>query len=306
MKKIFLLLAGLAFLPGKNQSQTVTDFDGNVYDTVIIGTQVWLKENLKVTHYNNGDPIPNVTGTTAWAGLATGGRCYYDNDSAAFDSVYGSLYNWYAVNNINNLCPSGWRVPTDPEWSAAETYLGGTMIAGGKMKEAGTLHWHSPNTGATNSSGFTGLPGGMRDPISNNFNSVGENGFWWTSSAYPGVMAWSTYMWYLFAGVDHNPGTKRYGFSVRCMKDLATGSGNDNHPGKIKTYPNPSINRITVESAEYQGSLLLVYNISGEIVMQKALTEITTNLDISSLPNGIYLIKITGGWGTIQQKLIKN
>ncbi len=225
MKRAILILTGLAFLTFKNQSQTVNDYDGNVYDTVIIGSQVWLKENLKVTHYSNGIPIPNVTGNSAWANLATGARCYYNNDSSAFDSVYGPLYNWYAVNDTSNICPSGWHVSTNAEWTEAEIYLGGTGIAGGKMKEAGTAHWLSPNTGATNSSGFTGLPGGMRDPINNDFRTIQENGLWWTATAYNGSMAWSTYLWYLNAGVDHNPGTKKYGFSVRCVKDITTRAG---------------------------------------------------------------------------------
>jgi uncharacterized protein (TIGR02145 family) len=305
MKKAILLLIGLAFFTFKNQSQTVIDYDGNVYDTVIIGTQVWLKENLKVTHYNNGVPIPNVTSNTAWASLVTGARCYYNNDSVANDSVYGPLYNWYAVTDINNICPSGWHVSTNAEWQTTETSLGGTYIAGGKMKEAGTEHWLSPNTGATNESGFTGLPGGMRDPINNDFRDIGGNGLWWTATAYNASMAWSTYMWYLFAGVDHNPGTKKYGFSIRCVKDISTGLGDINNIEKIKLYPNPSNSRITIGSAEYQNTYLLVYNLFGEMVMHSVLTKSTNEIDISSLPKGVYILKIAGERGTMQQKLIK-
>ena len=168
-------MIGIGFLPLKNQSQPVTDYDGNVYDTVIIGSLTWLKQNLKVTHYNNGVTIPNVTGNVEWASLTTGGRCYYDNDSVANDSVYGVLYNWYAVSDPGQICPSGWHVSTNAEWNTTEAYLGGTGIAGGKMKEAGTAHWLSPNTGATNSSGFTDLPGNMRDPAQN-FRTIHENG----------------------------------------------------------------------------------------------------------------------------------
>jgi uncharacterized protein (TIGR02145 family) len=305
MKKAILLLTGLAFFTFKNQSQTVIDYDGNVYDTVIIGTQVWLKENLKVTHYNNGVSIPNVTSNTAWASLVTGARCYYNNDSVANDSVYGPLYNWYAVNDINNICPSGWHVSTNAEWQTTETSLGGTYIAGGKMKEAGTVHWLSPNTGATNESGFTGLPGGMRDPINNNFQDIGGNGLWWTATTYNASMVWSTYMWYLFAGVDHNPGTKKYGFSIRCVKDISTGLGDINYPGKFTLYPNPSNSRITIECAEYQDMYLMVYNLLEEMVMHRVFTKSTNEIDISSLPKGVYILKITGERGTMQQKLIK-
>lgn len=304
MKKVILILIGLAFLSFENQSQTVTDYDGNVYDTVMIGTQAWLKENLKVTHYNNGDPIPNVTANTAWAALLTGARCYYNNDSVAYDSVYGPLYNWYAVNDANNLCPSGWHVSTNAEWQTAETYLGGSYIAGGKMKEAATLHWLSPNTGATNSTGFTGLPGGMRDPA-NNFQYIRENGLWWTPTAYNSSMAWSTYMWYLFAGVDHNPGTKKYGFSVRCVKDVSTGMGDINSPGNFKLYPNPSTDLVTIECTENQNVVVLVYNLFGELVMQKSLTAGKNEVDIRSLPKGAYILKSNSERGTMQLKMIK-
>ena len=305
MKRTLLILAGLAFFTIKNQSQTVADADGNLYDTVVIGTQVWLKENLRTTHYNNGDPIPNVTASGAWAGLTSGARCYYDNDSVSNDSVYGPLYNWYAATDTRNLCPSGWRISSNAEWTAAETFLGGNTVAGGQMKEAGTLHWLNPNTGATNSSGFTGLPGGMRDPLNNNFRTIGENGLWWTSTAYNGSMAWSTYMWNQFAGVDHNPGSKKYGFSIRCMKDVATGLGNNDSPGKIRIYPNPSAGKITIEPGSCKDSHLLVYNIFGKIVVQKELTGNSNLLDISDLPRGVYLLAITGERWTMQQKIIK-
>jgi len=304
MKKTLLLMIGLAFLSFKNQAQTVTDYDGNVYDTVMIGTQQWLKENLKTTHYNNGVLIPNVTGNSAWSALLTGARCYYNNDSIANDSVYGPLYNWYAVNDAGNLCPAGWKVPANADWQTAETYLGGSGVAGGAMKEAGTLHWTSPNTGATNSTGFTGLPGGMRNPTSNTFQFIGENGLWWTSTP-SGSNAWSTYMWYLFAGIDHNPGTKKYGFSVRCIKDLAYGMRDNNPPGTFKLYPNPATDRVIIECAEYQNVNVLVYDLFGEQLMQTVLNAGKNEIDISSLAKGVYIIKWNSERGTIQQKLIK-
>ncbi|MCX6233770.1 MAG: T9SS type A sorting domain-containing protein [Bacteroidetes bacterium] len=304
MKKIILLFAGLAFLTFINQAQTVIDYDSNVYDTVIIGTQVWMKQNLKVTHYDNGVPIPNVLNNTEWANLATGARCYYSNDSIAYDSVYGPLYNWYAVNDINNICPAGWHVSTNAEWQTAETYLGGLTIAGGKMKEAGIVHWNSPNTGATNSSGFTGLPGGMRDPT-NNFQYIHENGLWWTATAYNASSAWSTYMWYLNAGVDHNPGTKKYGFSIRCVKDIGTGLGNINYIEKVKIYPNPAINKVSIEYAENQDLKMQIFNVVGECVIQGKLNNLSKAIDISSLSKGIYVIKISCVDWTMQKKLIK-
>lgn len=153
MKHAILLFAGLAFLTFKNQAQTVTDIDGNVYNTVTIGTQVWMKENLKVTHYLDGTTIPNITSNATWISLNTGGRCYYDNDSSTYAPIYGVLYNWYAATEAHNICPTGWHVPSDGEWNIMEKYLDNTIDTtiigwvgtdiGNKLKEAGTTHWNS-------------------------------------------------------------------------------------------------------------------------------------------------------------------
>ena len=305
MKKIALLFLGLVFLLPENQAQTVTDYDGNIYDTVIIGSQVWLKQNLKVTHYNNGDPIPNVTDNITWASTTTGARCYYDNDSSAYDSIYGLLYNWYAVSNLNQICPAGWHVSSNAEWQEAEAYLGGELIAGGKMKESGTLHWTSPNTGATNSTGFTGLPGGMRDPINNIFSTIGENGLWWTTTSYNSTMAWGTYMWYLFAGIDHNPGSKKYGFSIRCVKDIGTGLNDIKYHEKVRIYPNPAINKIIIAIAAGQELNMQIFNAAGICVLQDKLIHQANEIDISSLSKGLYVIKIHFADRAIQKKLVK-
>ena len=303
MKRTTLLLTGLTILLLRNQAQTVTDYDGNVYGTVKIGNQLWFKENLKVTHFNNGDPIPNVKGSTEWGGLSTGARCYYANDSAASDSVYGPLYNWYAVNDINNLCPSEWHVSTDADWTEAETSLGGSAIAGGKMKEAGILHWTSPNSGATNSSGFTGLPGGMRG-LSNTFQLIYENGLWWTATSSNAAGAWSRYLWYANAGVDRNAAPKTLGMSVRCVKDINTGIGSNYSPRNFTLYPNPAMDKITIESSGNKEQVVRFYNLSGELVMQSVLTKGPNVIDVSSLPAGSYLLKTDSESGTMQQKLI--
>jgi uncharacterized protein (TIGR02145 family) len=135
------------------------DIDGNEYHTVIIGGQEWMVENLRVTPYRNGDPIPNVSDTTSWRALTTGAYCSYDNDPSC-SAMYGNLYNWYAVNDFRQIAPEGWHVPTYEEWIVLETHLGGDTIAGGKLKESGTEHWRAPNVGGTNESGFSALPGG--------------------------------------------------------------------------------------------------------------------------------------------------
>ncbi len=151
-------------------SQTVTDIDGNTYNTVQIGTQVWMSENLKTSRYRNGGSIPYVLGNAAWAALTTGAWSNYDHD-AANDPIYGKLYNWYTTLG-DTLCPTGWGVPTDAEWTTLTTYLGGESVAGGKMKSIGTAYWSSPNTGATNESGFSVLPGGYRYSDGSFFNII--------------------------------------------------------------------------------------------------------------------------------------
>ena len=195
----------------------VTDTDGNVYQTVTIGTQVWMAENLKTTKYNDGSPIPLVTDSAAWVTLPTPGYCWYNNDAATYKSTYGALYNWYAVNT-GKLAPTGWHVPTDAEWRTLTTFFGGESVAGGKLKEAGATHWNSPNTGATNSSGFSGLPGGSRY-FNGTFISVGNFEYWWSSSAFDATSAWFRGVYYDNATVNRYYNDCTYGFSVRCVKD---------------------------------------------------------------------------------------
>jgi uncharacterized protein (TIGR02145 family) len=197
--------------------RTVTDIDCNVYQTVKIGEQVWMAENLKVTHYRNGDPIPNVTDNTEWAGLSTGAYCEYNNDINNV-AIYGRLYNWYAVDDSRNIAPAGWHVPNNTEWQILVDYLGGGAVAGGKMKEAGTTHWQNPNTGATNESGFSALPGGYRRNDSP-YLYLGHFALFWSSTESFGGGAWSRNLDYQYSDIGYNNPNKRHGFSIRCVKD---------------------------------------------------------------------------------------
>ncbi len=195
----------------------MTDQQGNVYKTIVIGTQEWMAENLITTIYRNGNAIANVTDGAQWFGLTTGAYCSYNNDSQ-YDCPYGKLYNWYTVADPRNVCPAGWHVPTDGEWTVLTAVLGGESVAGGKMKNNGTLFWFSPNTNATNESGFSGLPGGER-ASAGPFGAGGINGGWWSSTdlGVEGARG---------RGLDYNGGGafminnyKKIGFSVRCLRD---------------------------------------------------------------------------------------
>jgi len=198
---------------------TVTDADGNIYSAVIIGTQTWMQENLKTTKYNDNTSIPLVTDNTAWSNLSTPGYCYYNNEESTYKNIYGALYNWFTVNT-GKLCPGGWHVPTDAEWTVLTNYLGGESLAGGKMKETGFLHWTSPNTGATNESGLTILAGGYRQ-VPGNFISILETGAYWSSTYNsPGLDSWFRSFGYLTTEAFRGWGDgNKTGFSVRCIKN---------------------------------------------------------------------------------------
>jgi len=194
------------------------DIDGNVYETIQIGEQLWMAENLKVTHYNNGEEIPNITNNGVWGYLSTGAYGDYDNNPTNSET-YGRLYNWYAVDDSRGLCMDGWHVPSDDEYNILTDYLGGESIAGGKMKEAGFEHWNNPNAGATNESGFTGLPAGYRDYYNGYYSGMGYNGYFWSSSEDFGFDAWYRVLDYSNSSVYRNLYYRHYGFSVRCLGD---------------------------------------------------------------------------------------
>lgn len=228
------------------QSIKTTDVDSITFKRPIVNlpnvticSQVWSTRNLDVTTYSDGTDIPQVTDQTQWNNMTTGAWCYYQNNTSN-GPIFGKLYNWYAVAGIydaasaNNpllrkkLAPNGWHIPTDTEWSSLINCLdptanGGTStpnIAGGAMKEGGTTHWGSPNVGGTNSSGFTGLPGGFRFNFGQ-FVISGQAGGWWSSSEYSII---NTAAWYIFLGYDSSNARKlnsdkTWGFSVRCVRN---------------------------------------------------------------------------------------
>ena len=206
------------------ESKTITvefieckDSDENNYSVVKIGNQTWMAENLKVTHYPDGNAILHITDNTAWANLGDNNTddayCFYNNDA---NLGYGALYTYAAAKDA---CPTAWHLPSDAEWTELSDFLGGTSIAGGKMKEIGTTHWVSPNTGADNSSGFSALPGGYRLSLNGSFSNVSRRGSWWSSTEGSSPKAYSRYLRYDSAGVTRNYGDKSYGFSVRCIRD---------------------------------------------------------------------------------------
>jgi len=189
-------------------------------EAVSIGTQIWMKTNLDVSTYRNGDPIPEVEDSAAWAELTTGAWCYYRKKSEN-GKIYGKLYNWYAVNDSRGLAPEGWHIPGKDEWTKLSDFLGGDTVAGGKMKETGTTYWREPNAEATNTSGFTGLPGGYRGGRDGGsmFILKSETGAWWSSTEDSAEEAWLQFLSCKTGILKRNNKNKQFGFSVRCVKD---------------------------------------------------------------------------------------
>lgn len=220
---IFAILSGSCGKDENNDPEKITDSrDGIVYETVSIGNQVWMAENLRATVYNDGTPIELVTDSSEWADQTNGAYCWYDNNEIEYAEDYGALYNWYAVNT-GKLCPTGWHVPTLSEWYSLAEYVGGNSVAGGKLKSMLTSpdahpRWDSPNTGAVDEFGFSALPGGMRQH-EYHFNLVGSLGFWWSSTensyrdAAPMIMEADR------EEIEVILCHKKYGMSIRCVKN---------------------------------------------------------------------------------------
>lgn len=305
MKKTFFLLFGLAFFALKPFAQTtVTDYDGNVYNTVTIGTQVWMAENLKVTHYRNGVDIPNVTSPTQWDSLITGAYCNYNNDTS-ISSTYGKLYNWYTVIDNQNIAPTGWHVPSNADWSILIEFLGGDSVAGDKLKEIGTIHWQSPNAGATNETGFTALPSGARN-IFGTFQSLGSGGYWWSSTALSPGNAYYQRIDYVYSDIYEMTNRAEHGFSVRCLRDSTTSINEIKNNENIQIYPNPAKTVVYLNYTETEIAKIQVYDMIGKCVIESSLTSGTNIIDVSKLSKGVYVIKIIGHNWTVQRKLTKD
>jgi uncharacterized protein (TIGR02145 family) len=213
---------------GGSGGNSVTDIDGNVYPTVQICNQLWTAKNLSVTRYRNGDIIPQVTDPTQWANLTTGAWCWSNNDSATYAANYGKLYNWYAINDSRGLAPEGWEIPLKSTWDSLVKFIDNTTDttqgsvnygtnAGGPMKQIGTSLWRNPNRGGTNTSGFTGLPGGCRTEGSS-FIDNRVYGVWWSKTEYLSDYAWFVFLGYDYLQVGRSNNLKKRGFSVRCVK----------------------------------------------------------------------------------------
>lgn len=220
---VILFCTGLIGLQCKTspKEKTLKDIDGNIYQTVTVGTQFWMAENLKTTKYNDGTAIPLVTDDKAWEALSTPGYCWYKNDPATCKTNYGAIYNWYTVST-GKLCPEGWHVPTYSEWNTLTTFLGvatGSVssVAGEKLKGTGTNNWLNAD-GSINKSDFISLPGGYRND-DGSFSTNGNYCRWWMSAEWNISTVWGRFMNYGYGGGVNSYVGMREGFSVRCIRD---------------------------------------------------------------------------------------
>ena len=228
MRNVYIILLVVFSTIG---CSNLTDIDGNGYETIAIGNQVWMAENLKVTHYRDGTEITNVTDNAAWSNLSTEAYCYYDNKSSNGDT-YGALYNWYAVNDSRNIAPEGWHVPTDAEWKELEMYLGmsqseaddtgyrgtneGSKLAGNAdLWDSGSLESDSE----FGYSGFSALPGGYRYYTSGSYSHLGYRGYFWSATEGSSLSAWYRSLFCISSDIDRDYYGKRHGFAVRLLRD---------------------------------------------------------------------------------------
>ncbi len=199
---------------------TMTDQDGNIYKTIHINGQTWMAENLRTTKYRNGDAIPQITDNTTWASLTTGAFCNYKN-TENIDTIasYGRLYNWFSISDSRKLAPLGWHVATNTDWHLLINLLNGDGIAGTKLKEISNLHWYRTNKNATNESGLTILPSGLRDPSIGNFCCMGSKGILWSSTQADDSYAWIISVDNYSNNCNRISNHMKYGYAIRCVKD---------------------------------------------------------------------------------------
>jgi len=281
-----------------------TDIDGNAYRTVVIDDKVWFAENLKVTRFQNGDAIPQVSDSASWSTLTGPGMCSYRNDTT-FDCPYGKLYNHHVARDPRNPCPAGWRVPSmtdlydlifflDPDANAQQP---GNQpnTAGGRLKSAGLAYYRPPNAGATNSSGFSAIPNGGRNPqgqFSLSYDAAA--GYWLSTEVGPG-MGFFLELAYPQDWAVRNAYFSGYGVCIRCVIDLADVNVEENGTGMINVSPNPTVDGVTVSLAPSMlGQAYQVHDMTGRLVASGRVVAERTPISLVHAPMGMYTLRISG------------
>jgi uncharacterized protein (TIGR02145 family) len=343
MKKTTLFFAGFVLLTTNVQAQTtVTDIDGNVYDCVPIGTQIWMAENLKATRYPDGSAIPYITVNTEWGALGDNetddAYCFYENDANGEAAQFGALYSWAAAmgdnatssdmvpSGVQGVCPAGWHLPSEAEWTVLEDYLIANgynfdgSLSGNEIAKslAATSGWTPNGTagnpgndqGSNNSTGFTGLAGGTRSNASTGiFTGKESKGIWWSSTEYAtdNTMAYRSLIQYNYDNFMVYFNQKSNGFSVRCLSNSSVSIGiKKMNEGKgHPLYPNPAADRFYINNTDAKSIEIQMCNVLGENVLESVLSFGINDFDINTLPKGVYVVKLIGDNWQEQSKFIK-
>jgi len=293
MKIKILTLSYLFICTISIQAQTVTDVDGNTYNTISIGNQTWLTENLKVTKFNDQDPIPLVLDDTQWSTQTQAAYCYYQGDVANTND-YGNLYNWYVVNNSKNVCPTGYHVPSITEWEELITFLGGNAVAGGKLKEMGFAHWLSPNTGADNSSSFTLLPSGWRANNNGFYENLYYMAYVWSSTSVDALNSSVLLVGYDSQAAYTSDSHILTGLPIRCLKDETSSLDETDNDQPILVYPNPANGLVNIHISANDNPRIKLINTKGQMVLQGTVENDSCRFDLSTFEDGVYFIQIEG------------
>ncbi|MEO8149482.1 MAG: FISUMP domain-containing protein [Bacteroidia bacterium] len=304
MKSVILFLTGLFLFTITGKAQTVTDIEGNTYNTITIGTQTWMKENLKTTHFNNGTPIPTTT-LPIYVDTTSIFQFPYNDDTNNIN-VYGRLYTWFSLVTNDNVCPSGWHAPSDTEWVSLTNFLGGDSVAGGKMKETGITHWIGTDSTVNNSSFFTGLPGGFRGNP-DMFLNIGSMGMFWSSTPWGSATFQRGYCFNLNANNSNfteSVALANCGLSVRCIKDLPLSTGDIKFNIEIQVFPNPANNKITISFTENVNASINIYDVSGRLQLESQFkNQNQTIISVNDLHSGIYFVKISVNGKSVIKKI---
>ncbi len=295
-------------------AQTVTDIDGNVYNTVTINGQEWMAENLATSHYQDGTPINLVPDYSAWNNqINSGARCFFFNDPALLAPSYGTLYNWNVVNNPLNVCPEGWHVPSDTDRSNMTIFLDPTVSPNAgfngpgtgtdisvQLKEAGVTHWHSSN--GTNSSGFSARGAGYREP-DGSFESLKGFTYLWSSTIGQQSKAWIRSLG------DNDPTLSRfildrvYGASIRCMADMTTGLKEAPVDDQLQLFPNPASGTVLIAGLPEGLIDLVITDAAGKQVRRQQILGTTHRISVEDLAPGMYLFSAKAGAGEWHRRL---
>ena len=302
MKIKILTLSYLFISTISIHAQTVTDVDGNTYNTISIGNQIWLTENLKVTKYNDQEPISLVLDDASWSTQTEPAYCYYLGDIANAN-IYGNLYNWHVVNNAKNVCPSGYYVPSIADWEELITFVGGNAVAGGKFKEMGLNHWSDPNIGADNSSSFTLLPSGWRANNNGLYENLSYMAYVWSSTSIDAQSSSIILVGYDSPACYTSDSHILTGLPIRCLKDKSASLNENLNQHPMIVYPNPAKNIITIESK--QNLEIEIFSIEGQKIKSFKLMNNKTDLDVLDLASGVYILNALTDKGIVTHKFIK-